>query len=305
MAEAQRISHRNVCVAGDGKSSHKKSLARVHHRPAGREGQSSTETPALQDSPGEGQGQAPRPPPATACPHQPGLPAHLRAPKGQIIIGRESEARAPQRAAKIKRGGGSPSRFPAFVFLCWTRSAGAGAGAAGGRAWEQPSRVSPAATDPRPGPPLSIPQEVTSPRGPCPSARPQEGRGGRGAAWARHVATLCLPACQGDDLRPLGAASGPHSCSPLRVFMKRLWSGQVCPPLRQAGRQAGPSSPHPLALLGGVCPWSPAPAVPRGSLPPRAGLPRSSASQGSGTCWPWPCFPSLQGRKRCPALLPH
>ena len=36
--------------------------------------------------------------------------------KGQIIIGRESEAWAPWRATKIKRGGGILNRFPPFVF---------------------------------------------------------------------------------------------------------------------------------------------------------------------------------------------
>lgn len=49
-----------------------------------------------------------------------------KALKGQIIIGRESEAWAPQSAAKINRGGGVLNSFPPFVLLFWTSRAEAG-----------------------------------------------------------------------------------------------------------------------------------------------------------------------------------
>lgn len=65
---------------------------------------------------------------------RPGLPSSLpnwglwvpEALKGQIIIGRESEAWAPQSAAKINRGGGVLNSSPPFVLLFWTSRAEAG-----------------------------------------------------------------------------------------------------------------------------------------------------------------------------------
>lgn len=130
MAETWRISLRNVCVVGDGKLSPRQSLAwcssqtsrvwgaprlrnLLHTTHRVRRGRLSScvcsiclEGPACH-------GQA-----------RPGLPSSPpnwelwvpQALKGQIIIRRESEAWAPQRATKINRGGGIGTAFLPLYF---------------------------------------------------------------------------------------------------------------------------------------------------------------------------------------------